>query len=798
MFTRCCGPAIFLTLVILQPSIGLSNPLSPLNAVDPRIGTAHSRWFFFTPGARPFGMARPGPCTDAHYGNKDGWQAVGYDGRHESIESFVSFREFQIGGVAVMATTGPLQTVPGRLENPDEGYRSRFDKSEEIAEPGYYAVKLKDYGVLAELTATPRVAYHRFVFPATNQAHILFDVGRRQGESGAVLDAFVRRAGPREVEGSVVTHPEYVKAYQPGALMRLYFVAALDQTPTHWGTFREAIVFPQESSIAGPGAGFFAGFEASAGATVVVRLGLSYTSLANARYNLEHESAHLDFDGARRVNQARWAEMLGRIEVEGGRQTDRIKFYTGLYHALLGRGLASDANGAYPRNDGGVGQLPHGPDDTPLYHHYNSDSLWGTFWNLNLLWALAYPDYLNEYIRCHLDHFRDCGWLPDSIAGGKFVSGVGTDYTGLLISTAYRWGIRDYDPEQAFTAVWKNEMGWQNRPKGVGKADVKAFIDRGYVPLVASADAYSGSDAVGSQFSASHTLEYSFSAFAAAQFAAALGKTNEQARLLPYARGWEHLYHPETGFIRPKDLEGQFITEFDPRKAWVGFQEGNAWQYTFYVPHDPAGLIEKMGLDTFNERLEEVFRRAEQTHFGGGTTIDAFAGVENVYNHGNQPSLHISWLFNYGGKPSRTQHWVRRICDVFYGTDPVHGYGYGQDEDQGQLGAWFVMASLGLFDVQGGAGVTQTLQLASPLFNRIRIQLHPNFYPGTAFEIRTTGDPGRDIHIQSAQLNNRPLDRCWIPWKAITDGGSLDLALGSQPHENWGRTQPPPSGTPRQ
>ncbi len=387
LLRHCC-----LTLLLagfLQVSTGHAAPLSPLDSVDPRIGTAHSRWFFFTPGAAPFGMARPGPCTDAHYGNKDGWQAVGYDGRHDSIESFVSFREFQIGGVALMATTGPLQTIPGRLEHPDEGYRSRFDKSDETAQPGYYAVRLKDYGVRAELTATPRVAYHRFTFPATNQAQLLFDVGNRQGESGAVLDAFVRRAGDREVEGSVVTHPEYVKAYQPGALMRLYFVARLDKAPSRWGTFRGAALFPEESSIAGPGAGLYASFDPRAEETVVVKLGLSYTSLANARYNLDHETAGLDFDTVRRRNQAHWAAMLGRIEVEGGRDSDRVKFYTGLYHALLGRGLASDANGAYPRNDGGVGQIAPGPNGMPPYHHYNSDSVWGTFWNLNQLWALA-------------------------------------------------------------------------------------------------------------------------------------------------------------------------------------------------------------------------------------------------------------------------------------------------------------------------------------------------------------------------------------------------------------------------
>ena len=798
MFTRIGGHASRLLLVPLL-LIALSPRLdalpNPLELVDPRIGTAHSRWFFFTPGATPFGMARPGPCTDAHYGNKDGWQAVGYDPRHDSIGSFVSFREFQIGGVAVMATTGPLQTVPGRLESPDEGYRSRFDKADEVAQPGYYAVRLKDYQVSAELTATPRVAFHRFTFPATNQAHLLFDVGQRQGESGRILDAFVHRVQDREIEGSVITHPEYVKAYQPGAVMRLYFVARLSATPERCGTFRGAEQRPGETSMAGPGTGWYASFSTTHNQPIVVQLGLSYTSLANARFNLDSEAAQLTFDEARQQNQARWNSLLNRIQVEGGRRSDQVKFYTGLYHALLGRGLASDANGAYPRNDGGVGQIECRPDGTPLYHHYNSDAVWGTFWNLNQLWTLAYPDFLNDYIRCHLDHFRDCGWLPDSIAAAKHVSGVGTDYMGLLVSAAYNCGVRDYDPEQAFTAVWRNEMGWQNRPKGVGKADLKAFLDQGYVPLVTHADTYSGSSSVGSQFSASHTLEYSFSAFAAAQFARALGKKSEAAQLLKNSQGWTHLYDSQSHFIRPKDLQGQFIQDFNPRKAWVGFQEGNAWQYTFYVPHDPAGLIARMGLSTFNQRLEDVFRQAEATGFGGGTTIDAFAGVENSYNHGNQPSLHIAWLFNYGAQPWRTQYWVRRICEVFYGTEPIHGYGYGQDEDQGQLGAWFVLAALGLFDVQGGTGPTPSLQLGSPLFSSVRIHLHPKFHAPASFDIRVKGTPAEHPYIQSASLNQEPLERSWIPWKTVLKGGLLEITLGPQPQTSWGIHPPPPSAS---
>ncbi|HYG24230.1 MAG TPA: GH92 family glycosyl hydrolase [Verrucomicrobiae bacterium] len=750
---------------------------TPLQSVDPTIGTTHCRWFFFTPGAMPFGMAKPGPCTDAHLGNVHGWDAVGYDSRHESIESFVSFREFQIGGVALMATTGKLQTIPGKLEDPESGYRSRFDKQDQRAEPGYYSVLLKDYGVRAELTATPRVAFHRFTFPKSSDAHVILDVGNRQGEGGAVLDAFVQRVGEREVEGFVNTLPVYVKAYQPGASVRMYFVARLSKTPNRVTAFRSQQQFAGHSAIQGAGCGLSLDFETSENEAVEVKLGMSYTSVANARLNMEKEAAALDFNAARAQAQSKWSEMLGRIRVSGGREVDRVKFYTGLYHALLGRGLASDVNGTYRRNDDAIGQIPLDESGVPQYHHYNSDAVWGAFWNLTQVWALAYPDYFSEFVRCHLDMYRDCGWLPDSVAAGKFVSGVGTDFMGLVVSSAYHWGIRDYNVPQAFEAVLKNEMGWQNRPVGVGKADVKTFIDRGYVPLMRKVPAFSGSTADGSLYSASHTLEYSFSAYAAAEFARALGRTNEQASLMRYSRGWENLYDTETGFIRPKNPEGQFIPDFDARKPWSGFQEGNAWQYTFYVPHDPAGLMSKMGVETFRHRLADVFAQAEKTEFGGGKKIDAFSGLENVYNQGNQPSLHIAWLFNYAGQPEQTQHWVRRICDVFYGTNVVHGYGYGQDEDQGQLGAWFVLAGIGLFDVQGGATGEPVMQVGAPLFDEIEVQLHPRYHAGKTFKIRAQGASNREAFVKAIRANGTLLDGWSVPWKTIAAGGTLDLEL---------------------
>jgi predicted alpha-1,2-mannosidase len=730
----------------------------------------------------PFGMAKPGPCTDAHLGNKSGWEAVGYDSRHESIESFVSFREFQIGGVAVMATTGRLQTVPGSLAAPDEGYRSRFDKQDEIAQPSYYSVLLKDCSVRAELTATPRVAFHRFTFPEKESGHLIFDVGNQQGESGPVLEAGVRLVNEEEIEGFVITHPQYVTNYHPGATMKMFFVARFDSKASEYGTFRGSDIHARQSSIFGPGAGLYVTFPAGI-KPVTLKLGQSYTSIANARHNLEKEAAALSFDEARTRAQSRWREMLGRIRVTGGREEDRVKFYTGLYHALLGRGLASDANGAYCRNDGGIGQIPLGPTGEPLYNHYNSDSLWGTFWNLNQLWALAYPDYLSEYLRCHLDLYRDCGWLPDSIAASKFVSGVGTDFTGVLVCGAYNWGIRDYDVQQAFSAVLKNEVGWQNRIAGVGKADLKSFIDHGYVPLPKESGARDSVE--GSMFSASHTLEYSFSCWAAAQFALSLHKNAEHELLMGYSKGWENLFDSESGFIRPKYADGTFIKDFDAKKPWVGFQEGNAWQYTFYVPHDIPGLKSKMGASRFHERLEEVFSQAAKTRFGGGEKLDAFSGLENVYNRGNQPSLHIAWLFNYAGHPWRTQYWVRQICDAFYGSGRVHGYGFGQDEDQGQLGAWFVMAAMGLFDVQGGTAPKPVFQLATPMFEQIQFQLHPRYYSGQQFEIKVTGDPRANPYIQSATLNGKSITECQVGWEQVRSGGTLELSVGPEPGKLW-------------
>ena len=744
--------------------------------VDPNIGTAHCRWFHYTPGAMPFGMAKPAPSTNGTYGNASGWEATGYDFRHNSIEGFANFHEFQLGGVLFAATTGPLQTIPGKLEDPEGGYRSRFDHKDEISTAGYYSVLLKDYDIKAELTATKRVAFHRYTFPASTEAHILFDIGNKLGESGPVKDAQVTLLPDGRVEGWVTTLPVYVQKYQPGAQVTMYFSAVLNKKPTSFGTFNGTEIQSGQRDRKGKGAGIYLNFSTRAGEAIVIKAGLSLTSIENARLNLKEEANNLSFDAARQQSKNTWNKYLGRIDVEGGTKENRIKFYTGLYHALLGRGLASDVNGAYPKNDGGVGQIPLDKKGKPQYNHYNTDAVWGAYWNLTQLWTMAYPEYYSEFIRSQLLVYKDAGWLGDGISSSKYVSGVGTNMVGLCIAGAYMAGIRDFDINEGYAATRKNELEWKDRPFGAGKLDVDRFLQYGYVDHL---DKGKGGGELW-QFSASHTLEYSFSAYALANWAKLLGKTEDYNLLNRLSHSWENLWDSSLQLIHPRLANGQFIDNFDPMKPWRGFQEGNAYQYTYFVPHEPELLAKKMGLETFNRRLDSTFQLAEKAFFGGGANIDAFAGIAGIYNHGNQPNLHVSWMFNHSGRPSLTQKWVRSICDKFYGTEGIHGYGYGQDEDQGQLGAWFVMAGIGLFDVKGMTEPDVEFGLGSPLFNKVRVQLNPAYYPGKEFTIIANNNGGSNDYIQSIKLNGQTLHRSFVLWSSIKKGGTLDLRMGEK------------------
>jgi len=687
--------------------------------------------------------------------------------------------EFMVGGIVLAPTNGTLQTTPGKLENPDEGYRSRFDRKDEYATSGYYSVLLKDYNITTELTATKRVGFQRYTFPESAQSHILFDIGNRQGESGKVLDAKVNYLSDGRIEGYVITEPEYVKKYQKGASIAMYFSAVVDKKPSNWGTFRHNDITEGAKEILGEGAGLFLTFATKANEKITVKIGLSYTSVANARLNLLSEAKDLTFDQAKTNNFNLWNDYMGRITVKSENESDKIKFYTGLYHVLLGRGLASDVNGAYPKNNGEVGQIPLGKNGKLKYDFYNTDAIWGGFWNLTQVWALAYPEYYADWIQSQLLVYKDAGWLGDGVANSKYVSGVGTNFTGLAIASAYNCGIRNFDVKLGYEAALKNELVSENRIAGAGKLDVGQFVKRGYCPYMGNLGYETTTE--GSGFGASHTLEYSYSAYAVAQFAKGLNKIDDYNKLMKLSNGWKKLYDPSTKFIRPRDNDGKFIESFNPTEAWRGFQEGNAAQYSFYVPQNPKALIDSIGKDKFNDRLDSIFTLSQADEFGAGKTINAFAGVSAIYNHGNEPNLQISWLFNYSGKPYLTQKWVRAICDKFYGTEEIHGYGYGQDEDQGQLGGWYVLAGIGLFDVKGLTDAKPSMQIGSPLFDEITIKLNQDYYKGKQFTIKTINNSKENIYVQKVTLNNKIKNDLSIPFSDIVKGGTLILNMGNNP-----------------
>ena len=764
-------------------------PFNPSAYVDPQIGSVHGRWFFYTPAALPFGMAKLAPHTNAA-GSLGSWAPCGYDGRQTSIEGFGHFHEFQIGGVVFMPTVGALKTIPGKEEYPEGGYRSRFDKSSEHAEPGYYSVMLKDYQIKAELTATERVGYHRYTFPKSDQAHLIIDIGHKQGESSDVTDAFAQLVNENEIEGYVETNPEYVKFCDPGKRVKMYFVSRLSKKPTEVGAFIDSIQSKGVNSTKGIKNGLYLTFSMAQNEQLEIQSGLSYTSIANARINLQSETVGQSFEVVHKNAQIIWNDKLGRIRVEGGDSLSRVKFYTGLYHALLGRGMSNDVNGQYPLVDNGIGQIPLDGAGKPKYHHYNTDGMWGGFWNLSQVWALVYPDYFTEYIQSNIDYYKSRGWLHDGEAAGTYTNGVQTNFQGLLIASAYNCGIRDFDVTTGYEASVKNELEYHGRNLGNGKYDLNYFVNNGYVP---SRDTLL-SNGWRFNFGSSHTLEYSFSSYAVAQLAKALGHNEDYEKLIKQAGYYKNIFDPETKMMRPKLIEGPFISNFNPMKAWVGFQEGNAFQYTWYVPHDVAGLISLMGKDEFNTRLENVFVTSQKSKFGGGANdVDSFSGIEAMYNHGNQPCLHDSWLFNYSSQPWLTQKWTRAICDEFYGADPLRGYGIGQDEDQGQLGAWYVMAALGIFDVQGHAAINPTFQFGSPQFDKVTIQLDPKYSAGKTLIIEAKNNSKDNVYIQSVSVNNKKIENCWIERKNLSDGGTLLFEMGPEPNKGWGVKVPPPS-----
>jgi predicted alpha-1,2-mannosidase len=438
-----------------------------------------------------------------------------------------------------------------------------------------------------------------------------------------------------------------------------------------------------------------------------------------------------------------------------------------------------------------VRQIPLDAQGRPLYHHYNSDAVWMTFWNLNQVWGMAYPRTYSEFVRFLLDMYRDGGLIPRGPTGHNysFVM-IGAHSTPLIVG-AYMKGIRDFDVATAYEGMRKNHfpgglMGHGHYEYQSAKlGGIEDYLRYGYIPIDGRPKGWVAD-------SASATLEYAYDDWCLAQMAKALGKEDDGRMFLRRAENYRNLFDRQSGFMRPRRRDGSWLSPFDPlaSRYWC---ETNAWQFTWFVPHDVEGLIRLMGgRETFNRRLNDVFERGLAANF-----VAPSASNLGYVDYSNQPSMAMAHLFNYSGAPWLAQKWVREVKErTFGGATP--DLGYRGDEDQGQAGALGVLMAIGLFQVRGGAELEPVYEITSPIFDRVTIHLDPDYYPGRKFVIVARNNSRENCYIQSAALDGWPLARPWFYHRELVKGGTLELVLGPQPNRRWGSraADAPPSLTP--
>ncbi|MCB0012333.1 MAG: GH92 family glycosyl hydrolase [Anaerolineales bacterium] len=741
--------------------------VQPVDWVNPLIDSANRRFFFFTSASRPFGMVNLSP--DTRVGN-DAWKS-GYRYTDAQIHWFSHVHAWQLCGIPVMPTMGDFR---GHLGS--NAYASRFSHDNEIAQPGYHAVTLEDYGIRAELTATTRVGWHRYTFTRADRAWILFDLPATI--MLPMSDASVAQTGVNEFCGYV----ENDATRRRPKPTRIYFSVQCEQTPD------EVICWQDDEVVALHGTrqrhGFALGYDVQAGDVLQFRVGISYCGINYAQDNIRQECDHWDFDAVRADARREWNEWLGRIEVEGGSAAQKTKFYTDLFHALKGRRRVSDAGGTYMDMTGAVPQVRQIPlDETglPRYEHHNSDAFWGAAWTLNTLWPLVCPRIVHNFCNTLVDMYHNGGLIPRGPSGGNYTFVMTSPTSTTFLVSAWMKGIRTFDIEAAYAGMLKNhgpgglmsKAGYEHNSSVGG--GIEYYLERGYVPLGIQADAFHVGGA------GTMTLEYAYHDWALAQLARALGNEADYDQLMIRAGNYRHLWNPATRFMHPRAMDGSFIDKFDPLSG-IGWVEGNGHHYRWHVPHDIPGLIQLFGSqEIFVRELDDLFQKAAAHDF-----ICTHADHTDGYiDYGNQPCTYLAHLFNHAGAPWLTQKWVRRIFDVVKSDITPFG-GYGGDEDQGQMGALNVLMAIGLFSLNGGCAVEPTLELSTPVFDRITIHLDEQYHAGATFVIETTRHGPGDQYIQSAELNGNPLDTAWIYQRDLTEGGHLKLKLGAEPNKAWG------------
>ena len=738
--------------------------ITPAEYVDTKLGSGHSRWMIAPGPWMPFSMVKLSPDNQ-----NPAWQG-GYEPNFESIGCFSHIHEWTVAGLGIMPTNGELQIKVGDEKDPDSGYRSRIDKTTEVAPIGYYGVELSDYNIRAELTSTTRCGFQRYTFPDSTGSRILIDLQIPCEYTYQNKEVEIRKVSDYRIEGYSHQLTENTWAGGIDQEYTVFFVIEFDQPIAKsmvW--LNDDVMEKSDLKAKDPtDVGFIAEFDTKKEKQVQVRTGISYVSIKNASENLKKEISDpfdWNFEAVKNYHVSEWNKLLGRVKISTNNQLEKLRFYNAMYRSLCSRNIFSDVNGEWRDADETIRKMKD-----PTSPALGCDAFWNTFWNLNQFWNLITPEWSNRWVQSQLAMYDANGWLAKGPAGMEYVPVMVAEHEIPLIVGAYQMGIRDYDVNKAYEAVRKMQTTPARKVGGgfAGNRDLVSYLKHGYVPY--------------DKGRFSNSLEYAYDDWTVSQLAKSLGKQSDYKKFLKRGYNWRNIIDSETGYARMKDSKGKWKEDFDPYKSGANhhYVEGNAWQLTYFVPQDVPALAEAIGKDRFIERLDWGFTESDKTRFNGLN--------DQYWNYpvmqGNQQSMHFAFLFNWVGKPWLTQKWSRAIMERYYGYGISNAY-LG-DEDQGQMSAWFVMAALGLFQTDGGCSTEPVYEIASPLFEKVEIDLGKQFGRGEKFVIEAKNASRLNKYVQSAKLNGKVLQDFKFPAVELLKGGILELEMGVEPNKKWG------------
>ncbi|MCD4694609.1 MAG: GH92 family glycosyl hydrolase, partial [Bacteroidales bacterium] len=713
--------------------VDLSTENDLVSFVNPFIGTDdHGHTF---PGASvPFGMVQLGPAT-----RLEGWD--GCSGYHYSDSVVFGFSHSALSGTGVpdyndvllMPVTGEIKLNNGS-ENVDEGYASRFNHKSEKAEAGFYKTFLDDYKIDVELTTTKRVGFHKYTFPDTEQASIIIDLDHRD----KVVESWIRVVSNNEVEG--------FRKSTAWANDQYYYFVAKFSAPFFEYDLALNDEFSNQDFVEGENVKAFFRFDVIKKPEVMVKVGVSAVNTEGARKNMEAEIPGWDFERVKSLSHKTWNTELNKILVKGGSEEQKITFYTAMYHAFLVPNLFQDVDGKYRGRDLEI----HKSKD---FDYYTVFSLWDTFRGEHPLFTLTQQERTVDFINTMITQYKQGGRLPVwELAANETECMIGYHSIPVIVD-AYKKGIRGFDIEKAFEA-----MKYSAELDHFG---LKYYKEKGYIP------AHEESESV------SKTLEYAYDDWCIAIMAKEMGKVNEYEKYLKRAQSYKNIFDPSTGFMRAK-MNGRWFEPFDPKEVNFNYTEANSWQYSFFVPQDISGLVDFLGgRNVLIERLDRLFTESSSTT---GRHQSDITGLVGQYAHGNEPSHHMAYLYNYVGQPWKTQQRTRQILDELYTHLPD---GLCGNEDCGQMSAWYVLSAMGFYPVTPG---DINYAIGSPLFEEVTI----NIENGKAFKIVAKSNSPVNKYIQSATLNGKGYSKTYISHFDIINGGELVFEMGPKPNKEWG------------